>query len=244
MAPGSDRRDDPADDGGRADDEGLDPGPVPEDGAGGDDPEEAGAVPAEGGRAVPVRRMIDGRTLAVCALVALIAALVAGVAASRLTADDEEPGAPPTGALEEAAQAPDVTFERFDGSPVSLDDYRGQPLVVNFWGSWCAPCVEEMPDLERVHASLGDQVAFLGVNINDTPEAAEAMAARTGVTYDLARDPEGDLSRALDVVSWPTTVLVLPDGTIVDAIRREVSAERLCEKINQSLLAGALTECG
>lgn len=191
----------------------------------------------------PSRRLIDARTLALCTLVALIAALVAGLAVSRLTEDGDEDSVP-VSELTAAAPAPDVALTRFDGSEVSLTDYRGQALVVNFWGSWCAPCVEEMPDLQAVHTSLGDQVTFIGVNVRDEPEAALALAERTGVTYDLVRDIDGDLSRELEVTNWPTTVLVLPDGTVVDRIQRKVSAERLCEKINQSLLGGAVTECG
>ncbi|HXH56646.1 TlpA disulfide reductase family protein [Iamia sp.] len=219
------------------------------DGAGADDRgiedhDQAEGDPEVGGRQDrPSRRLIDARTLALCTLVALIAALVAGLAVSRLTEGDDEDSVP-VSELTAAAPAPDVALTRFDGSEVSLADYRGQALVVNFWGSWCAPCVEEMPDLQAVHTSLGDQVTFIGVNIRDEPEAALALAERTGVTYDLVRDIDGDLSRELEITNWPTTVLVLPDGTVVDRIQRKVSAERLCEKINQSLLGGAVTECG
>ena len=191
----------------------------------------------------PPRRLLDGRTLVICALIALIAALGAGLVVSRATADEpDEPAA--QAQLTVAETLPDIPLTRFDGSQVSLADYQGQPLVVNFWGSWCQPCVEEMPDLEAVHTSIGEEVTFVGVNLRDQPEAALALAERTGVTYDLVQDPDGELSRALDVTSWPTTLLVLPDGTVVDAIRRKVSAARLCEKINLSLLGGRLEECG
>jgi cytochrome c biogenesis protein CcmG, thiol:disulfide interchange protein DsbE len=194
------------------------------------------------------RRGIDVRTLAICLLVALIAALVAGVIANAVI-DDGDGGEAASdevgeGTLSTAEEAPDVPLERFDGTPVSLADYRGQPLVVNFWGSWCQPCVKEMPDFQRVHESLGDDVAFLGVNVNDDPEDALRMAEQTGVTYDLAVDAEGELIRELGVVIFPTTVLILPDGTIVDSAQGPISAERLCEKINLSLMAGQLEECG
>lgn len=192
------------------------------------------------------RRAIDGRTLAICALVALIAALLAGFATSRLTADDGDDPAG-EGTLTAAEDAPDIVLPRLGGGDdVRISDYRGQPLVVNFWGSWCEPCIDEMPDLQRVHESLGDQVAFLGVNVNDAEEAAVRMVARTGVTYDLARDEDGDLGQALEVTTFPTTFLIDADGTVVDVSRREISAERLCEKVNQSLLNQSLGEgdCG
>lgn len=223
----------------------VDPeGDEPADGLDGDpdeDDHEAGPEERPAGR-----RGLDGRTLAICALVAVIAALLAGFAASRLTADDPDD---PTGegTLTLAEEAPDVVLPRLgDGEDVRISDYRGQPLIVNFWGSWCEPCVDEMPDLQRVHESLGDEVAFLGVNVNDAPEAARRMADRTGVTYDLARDLDGALGRALEVTTFPTTFLIDADGTIVDVARREISAERLCEKVNQSLLNQSLRagECG
>jgi peroxiredoxin len=219
-----------------------DPDEVVEEGAG----DEPGDEPSPRARR---RRALDGRTLAICLLVAVIAALLAGVIASAVIDDgDDGSGAASDevgeGTLSTAEEAPDVPLERFDGTPVSLADYRGQPLVVNFWGSWCQPCVKEMPDFQRVHESLGDDVAFLGVNVNDDPEDALRMADQTGVTYDLAVDAEGALIRELGVVNFPTTVLILPDGTIVDSVQRQVSAERLCEKINLSLMAGQLEECG
>ena len=192
------------------------------------------------------RRGLDGRTLPICALVAVIAALLAGFATSRATADGEEDPAG-EGTLTVAEEVPEVVLPRLGGGDdVRMADYRGRPAVVNFWGSWCEPCVEEMPDLQRVHESLGDQVAFLGVNVNDAEEAATAMAERTGVTYDLARDVDGALGRALDVTTFPTTVLVAADGTVVDLSRRQISAARLCEKVNQSLLNQSLGagECG
>jgi cytochrome c biogenesis protein CcmG, thiol:disulfide interchange protein DsbE len=194
------------------------------------------------------RRALDGRTLAICALVAVIAAILAGVVTSLVTGDgsgdDDRAG---EGTLTLAEEAPDIVLPRLgEGDDVQISDYRGTPLVVNFWGSWCEPCVDEMPALEAVHASLGDQVAFLGVNVNDAEEAAVAMAERTGVTYDLARDVDGALGRALEVTTFPTTFLVDADGTIVDVSRREISVERLCEKVNQSLLNQSLGagDCG
>ena len=191
---------------------------------------------------VPVRRLIDGRTLAICALVALLAALTAGLVVSRLTGEPEE--ASPLDGLEVAEEVPDVTFERFDGTEGSFADYRGQPLVVNFWASTCVPCVEEMPDFQRVHTSIGDDVTFLGVNVTEDAEDADAFAEQTGVTYELLRDPDGAISRQFEVEVLPVTALVAADGTIVDTVFGKISAARLCDKVNQSLLAGSLTECG
>ncbi|HYI62021.1 MAG TPA: TlpA disulfide reductase family protein [Acidimicrobiales bacterium] len=193
----------------------------------------------------PRRSLLDARTLMVCALVALVAAVLAGLVVSTLTGDDDGEQ-PEAGLLTEAEVVPDIALDRLAGEGrASLADYQGQPLVVNFWGSWCAPCVEEMPDLQRVHTSLGDDVSFVGVNIRDQdPQDARDLARQTGVTYDLLVDAEGALTRALGIVTAPVTLLVLPDGTIAEVIQRTISAERLCEKLNQTVYAGGLEECG
>jgi thiol-disulfide isomerase/thioredoxin len=139
-----------------------------------------------------------------------------------------------------------VALERYDGTGVSPADYEGQPLVMNFWASWCVPCTEEMPDFQQVHESLGEDVAFLGVNVRDDEEAGRAMVERTGVTYDVARDTSGDLARELGITNLPVTVIVAPDGTVLDTLHAQVSPARLCEVVNQQLMGQSLGEgdCG
>lgn len=111
---------------------------------------------------------------------------------------------------------PDRTLEGFAGAaPVDLTSYRGGPLLVNFWATWCAPCVEEMPDIQRVADAYGDRLAVLGVNVQDAPANAEPFVARLGVTYDLAVDPAGELYTDVRAFGMPTTLLVDADGTIV-----------------------------
>lgn len=110
---------------------------------------------------------------------------------------------------------PERTFEDFGGEQVSLADYEGTPMVVNFWASWCPPCIAEMPDLETVHQARADEVAFVGLNTQDELNTALDLVEQTGVTYDLGQDPDGDLFRAFEVFSMPTTFFVDEDGAIV-----------------------------
>lgn len=169
------------------------------------------------------------RRLVAIALVVATAAVVAGI----LAAQGENGAAPPEASA--ADRVPAQSFEMFDGSTASLADYAGRPLVVNFWASWCPPCLAEMPDFERVHQQLSGQVAFLGVNTQDTPEQAADLAVQTGVTYDLARDPAGELFQAFGVFGMPSTFFVSADGRIVDRHTGILTAEMLTERIEQML---------
>ena len=103
-------------------------------------------------------------------------------------------------------------FTRFDGSPLKLSDFRGQKLVVNFFASTCVPCKKEMPALQAVHERLGDDVTFIGIAVQDDPEAAQELIDQTGVSYDLGQDPTGSLFQRLrrrsscrPPPSWPRT---------------------------------------
>ncbi|CAN5130735.1 hypothetical protein BH18ACT4_BH18ACT4_10930 [soil metagenome] len=132
--------------------------------------------------------------------------------------------------------APDLSFELLDGSEVSLAGYEGRPLVVNFFAHWCAPCVTEMPALEEVHQDMGDDVAFLGLSVQETQEEAQALVDETGVTYDIARDPRGEAVTALGGVGMPTTVLIDAEGNIAESHTSELSAGEITEMIRSELL--------
>jgi cytochrome c biogenesis protein CcmG, thiol:disulfide interchange protein DsbE len=86
---------------------------------------------------------------------------------------------------------------------------------VNFWASWCAPCVKEMPDFQRFSEELGDRVPLLGVNVQDAPSNAQAFVDELGITYDLATDPRGELYTDVRGFGMPTTLFVDAEGTIV-----------------------------
>ena len=129
------------------------------------------------------------------------------------------------------------SFQMLDGSSASFEKYRGRPLVVNFFASWCAPCLAEMPGFERTSQDLGDRVAFLGINLQDSPEAGRQVVERTGITYDVARDPSGSLFQSFGAIAMPTTVLIDANGQVVDLISGELSARSLRERIDKALLS-------
>jgi cytochrome c biogenesis protein CcmG, thiol:disulfide interchange protein DsbE len=135
---------------------------------------------------------------------------------------------------------PEVRLPGFAGRcDVAVTRYRGRPLVINLWATWCAPCVEEMPAFQQVAVATRGRVAVLGVNVADDPDAAKAFVARIGITYDLAADPHQEFFRQIAAIGMPTTLLVDSQGTVVyhhtgpldaSALRR-LLAERLSVQI-------------
>jgi thiol-disulfide isomerase/thioredoxin len=106
-------------------------------------------------------------------------------------------------------------FEKLAGGQTSFENYRGRPVVVNFFSSTCIPCQTEMPALEKTKQQLGDQVAFIGMDVTDSAETGRAFAASTGVTWDLGRDPDASIMQGLGGIYLPTTAIADGTGKVV-----------------------------
>lgn len=188
----------------------------------------------------------------VAAVVALAAAFGATAAVRAL--DDDEAEAEPEVELSFDAEddesdeddliggdvtgtaAPSTSFALLDGDSATFADFRGAPLVVNFFASWCPPCVEEMPAFEDVHQAVGDDVQFLGIDLRDSVAAAEELVQRTGVTYAIGRDPSGDLFTELEGVNMPTTFFISADGLVLEAHAGAMTGDQLRAKIDELFL--------
>jgi thiol-disulfide isomerase/thioredoxin len=100
---------------------------------------------------------------------------------------------------------------------VDLAAYRGHPLVINYWASWCTFCVGEMPGFEKAYERTGSRVAFLGVDVLDQVDAAKVLKRRTGVKYALATDRDASALRRLGGgLGMPTTFFVDSNGFVVE----------------------------
>lgn len=108
--------------------------------------------------------------------------------------------------------APVFTVKALNGDGnISLDDFRGKPLVLNMWASWCLPCKEETPELVAF-AKEHPGIQVLGVAINDDPGDSRAFAKEFKVTYPLGSDPDADTQDVLGFVGAPTTYLIDAEG--------------------------------
>ena len=101
-----------------------------------------------------------------------------------------------------------------DGELAS-SELEGRPVVINFWGSWCEPCKEELPAFQSTYEDYQDQVEFVGINMKDNLDAARAMADDFGLTYPLVIG-EIELEREFDLVGYPTTVFITADYELMD----------------------------
>jgi peroxiredoxin len=111
--------------------------------------------------------------------------------------------------------APNFTLKSIDGKNIKLSELSGNVVLINFWASWCGPCLQEMPLLNAIHQKyepLGFTV--LGVNVEENSANARAFLAERGVDFPILLDSKNQVSKLYDVVAMPTTVVVDRDGNM------------------------------
>ena len=135
------------------------------------------------------------------------------------TQDETSDNQNDTGDSEDEAQnalAPDFTVYDRDGNPVKLSDYRGKPVVLNFWSSRCGPCQMEMPDFQKAYEDLGEEIHFIMVNVTDgswdTVDSAYPFIAENNYTFPVFYDTDISAASAYGVSSLPTTYFIDAEG--------------------------------
>ncbi len=117
---------------------------------------------------------------------------------------------------QEPVAAPDFSLEGLDGRPVSLKGFRGKVVFLNFWATWCVPCREEMPAMERLHREYGTRgLAMVAVNFQESKAEARAFADEFRLTFPILLDTKGAVTRSYAVRALPVTYLVDRDGKIL-----------------------------
>ena len=133
-------------------------------------------------------------------------------------------------------QAPDFTVYDKDGSEVHLSDFFGNPIVVNFWASWCGPCKMEMPDFHETYLELGDEIQFLMINMTDgsreTVDIAADFIAEQGYTFPVFYDTALSAAITYGAYSLPTTYFIDADGYAIAQATGAISADILMQGIN------------
>ncbi len=123
----------------------------------------------------------------------------------------------PALALTTSSPAPNFTLASAAGKPVSLAQYKGQVVMINFWATWCGPCRQEMPHLEAIHKKYGKMgFTMLGVNVEPDPKAATAWLSKQGtpVSFPILFDTDSKVSKLYNVAGMPSTVIVDRKGKV------------------------------
>ena len=113
--------------------------------------------------------------------------------------------------------APDFSLNNFNGEEVSLRDFRGHPVMLNFWATWCGPCRFEMPFIQEIYEDpdwTAKELVILAVNIGESRAEAEGFMKDNGLTFTVLLDSSSSVAQAYNIRSIPTTLFIDKDGII------------------------------
>ena len=120
-----------------------------------------------------------------------------------------------TGAIGPQAAAPDFTLRTMNGPNLRLAEQRGRVVMVNFWATWCGPCRQEMPQLDRLYQKYRSSgFVLLGVNVDEDARKAADVATKLGVTFPVLLDTDKAVSKLYDLSTMPSTVIIDRDGKV------------------------------
>jgi cytochrome c biogenesis protein CcmG, thiol:disulfide interchange protein DsbE len=168
--------------------------------------------------------------LVAAAVVAVLVALLVAVLATRAPSTERVTRSPLIGHL-----APAIAGTTLDGEAFDLSSHRGRWVVVNFFATWCIPCIEEHPELrafDEAHAAAGD-ASVVSILFDTKPEAARETFADQGGDWPVVIDDEGAVGVAYGVARVPESFLVAPDGTVVQRLVGGVTRAQLDELLEQ-----------
>ncbi|MGH6622381.1 MAG: peroxiredoxin family protein [Burkholderiaceae bacterium] len=116
---------------------------------------------------------------------------------------------------EGASAAPTIELLTAGGTPLSLSSLRGKVVLVNFWATWCEPCVTEMPALQQLRSTFGPHdFEILAVNLQEGPAKINAFVEKSGVSFPIVRDTDGAVAKAWGARVLPASYLIDRDGRI------------------------------
>jgi peroxiredoxin len=142
--------------------------------------------------------------------------IAAGVVAVAIAAILTSSGAPPP--IGRGSQAPEFTLPRLDGGArVDLDGLRGRVVLINFWATWCKPCEEEMPAMQRLYDTLAPEgFELLAVSVDEDPSEVASFVERMGLTFPVLMDSDQRVARSYQTFRFPETLLIGRDGVVVE----------------------------
>ncbi len=131
--------------------------------------------------------------------------------------------------------APDFTLPTSYGESLTLSDLRGQPVVLNFWATWCPPCRAEMPDLQAASRQFNGRVVFLGIDQGESAAEVSRFRDEYGITYPLLVDADSRVNDEYGIRALPTTIFVDAEG-VVSEVYSGILNQAILENRLQRLL--------
>lgn len=177
-------------------------------------------------------------------LVLLIAVLILGayVLYGRLSRQVQVPEATAAQTEQELSPAPDFAFYDLEGNSHSLGEFQGQPVILNFWASWCGPCKMEMPEFQTAFEAYGEQIQFLVVNLTDgsreTVDTAHSYVEEMGYTFPVYYDSDMAGAMAYGVYAVPVTYFIDGSGNLVTQAKGMLTKDTLQQGIDLLLEEG------
>ncbi|MHA6483850.1 redoxin domain-containing protein [Paenibacillus sp. strain BS8-2] len=142
-----------------------------------------------------------------------------------------------SGLIKPGDEPPVFSLANLDGGVTSLSDYAGKPIVINFWGTFCEPCVKEMPEFERQYEKWQDKgLTILAINLSEDSLTVNNFVNRFELTYPILRDVARKTERKYALRQYPTTFFVKADGTLMEAVvggMTEVDIDKRIERLLQ-----------
>jgi len=139
------------------------------------------------------------------------------------------------GVVRTGEAAPPLELSTLDGTSVSLEALRGRVVVLNFWATWCGPCRVETPELQAFGTQAGDEVAIIGVNVQEPPSIVAPFVSEYGVTYPIVLDEAGATTRVYRVTGLPTSVFLDRSGIVRDRFVGPMTRDVLERRVQRLL---------
>ncbi|WP_409973648.1 TlpA disulfide reductase family protein [Bacillus sp. Bva_UNVM-123] len=139
--------------------------------------------------------------------------------------------------LKEGDRSPDFELIDLDGNPIKLSDFKGTPVFLNFWASWCGPCKAEMPHMEKLYAEKKDgDFEILAVNVTTSEKNishVEKFVADYGLTFPIPLDEKGSVAHQYEIIGYPTSFFIDSDGVIRSKALGPLNEEEMKQRIKR-----------
>lgn len=128
--------------------------------------------------------------------------------------------------------APNFTLENLEGELVSLSDYRGKGVFINFWATWCEPCKREMPYMEAQYKAMQDKgIEILAINISESNVAVNSFKNRLGLTFPILLDRDRSVTNRYGIIPIPSSFFIDKNGIVVSRVDGEMNEQQIKEQL-------------